>query len=345
MRRRDFITLLGGTGAAWPLATQAQQSVIPVIGFLHGASPDGNPERVRAFREGLKEAGFVEGENLAIEYRWADYRLDQLPAPADELVRRRVSVLVAPAGPPVAFAAKAATKTIPIVFLVAEDPVKLGLVASLNRPDGNLTGINFLNVELAAKGLGLLRDLLPGAVRIALLVDPASQMDTESTLRDVQTASRAMGLQLQVVKASTSREIDTVFESLVRSPPDALVTAVSAFFTDRRVQLALQAMLHRLPAIFPMREFVQAGGLMSYGASLRDALRQVGVYTGRILKGAKPADLPVVQSSKFELVINHQTARMPGPYRASDAACHRRRGDRVGCKFAAPHTSANGTSR
>jgi putative ABC transport system substrate-binding protein len=212
----------------------------------------------------------------------------------------------------VAFAAKAATKTIPIVFLVAEDPVKLGLVASLNRPDGNLTGINFLNVELAAKGLGLLRDLLPGAVRIALLVDPASQMDTESTLRDVQTASRAMGLQLQVLKASTSREIDTVFESLVRSPPDALVTAVSSLFTDRRVQLALQAMLHRLPAIFPMREFVQAGGLMSYGASLRDALRQVGVYTGRLLKGAKPADLPVVQSSKFELVINHQTARMLG---------------------------------
>ena len=221
-------------------------------------------------------------------------------------------MIVAPAGPPVVFAAKAATKTIPIVFIVAEDPVKLGLVASLNRPGGNLTGINFLNVELAAKRLGLMREFLPGAVRIALLVDPASKMDTELTVSDVQGVSREMGLQLQVLRASTSREIDAVFESLAPTPPDALVTAVSAFFVDRRVQLALQAMLHRLPAMYFVREFAAAGGLMSYGASLRDALRQVGVYTGRILKGAKPADLPVVQSSKFELVINHQTARMLG---------------------------------
>jgi putative ABC transport system substrate-binding protein len=310
VRRRELLTLLGGA-AAWPIAARAQQRErMPVIGFLHTASPDGNPARVRAFREGLREAGFVEGENVAIEYRWAESQLDRLPALADELVRRQVAVLVAPAGPPVAFAAKAATKTIPIVFIVAEDPVKLGLVASLNRPDGNLTGINFLNVELAAKRLGLLRDLLPGAVHIALLVDPANQMDSESTVRDVEVVSRGMGLQLEVLKASTSAEIDALFESFVRTPPDALVTAVSAFFVDRRVQLALQAMLHRLPAIFFVREFIEAGGLMSYGASLRDALRQVGVYTGRILKGEKPADLPVVQSSKFELVINHQTARM-----------------------------------
>src|SRR5262245_3164483 len=311
MKRREFIMLLGGATAGWPVVARAQQSErVPVIGFLHSASPDGNPARVRAFREGLREAGFVEGGNVAIEYRWAENQLDRLPALADELVRRRVAVLVAPAGPPVVFPAKAATKTIPIVFTVAEDPVKLGLVASLNRPGGNLTGINFLNVELAAKRLGLLRELLPGAVRMALLVDPANKTDSESTVRDVEAVSRGMGLQLEVFKAGTSGEIDAVFETFVRTPPDALVTAVSAFFVDRRVQLALQAMLHRLPTISFVRDCVEAGGLMSYGASLRDSLRQVGVYTGRILKGEKPADLPVVQSSKFELVINHQTARM-----------------------------------
>jgi putative tryptophan/tyrosine transport system substrate-binding protein len=311
LRRRQFITLLGGT-AAWPLAARAQQPPMPVIGFLHSASPDGNPERVRAFREGLKEAGFVEGENVTVEYRWAEYQLDRLPALADELVRRRVAVIAAPSGPPVAFAAKAATKTIPIVFIVAEDPVNLGLVASLNRPDGNLTGINFLNVELAAKRLGLLRELVPGAVRTAVLVDSTNTMSTESTLRDVKAASGAMRLQIQVHNVSTSREIDAVFESFVRARPDALFVAVSAFFVDRRVQLALQAMLHRLPAIFPVRESVEAGGLMSYGTSLTDAYRQVGIYTGRILKGAKPADMPVLQSTKFELVINAQSARMLG---------------------------------
>src|SRR5262245_6615087 len=198
--RREFVALVGGAAAAWPVAASAQQTGMPVIGFLHSASPDGNPTRVRAFREGLREAGFGAGEKVAIEYRWAENQLDRLPALADELVRRRVAVLVAPAGPPVAFAAKAATKTIPIVFIVAEDPVKLGLVASLNRPDRNLTGINFLNVELAAKRLGLLRELLPGAVRIALLVDPANKMDSESTVRDVEAVSRGMGLQLEVFK-------------------------------------------------------------------------------------------------------------------------------------------------
>jgi ABC-type uncharacterized transport system substrate-binding protein len=311
VKRREFITLLGGA-ATWPLAAYAQQPTMPVIGFLHSASPDGNPERVRAFREGLKEAGFVEGENVTVEYRWAEYQLDRLPALADELVRRRVAVIAAPSGPPVAFAAKAATKTIPIVFIVAEEPVKLGLVASLNRPDGNLTGINFLNVELAAKRLGLLRELVPGAVRIAVLADSTNTMSTESTLRDLKAASGAMGLEIQVHNVTTSREIDAVFESFVRARPDALFVAVSAFFVDRRVQLALQAMLHRLPAIFPVRESVEAGSLMSYGTSLTDAYRQVGIYTGRILKGAKPADMPVLQSTKFELVINAQTARMLG---------------------------------
>ena len=312
MKRREFITLLGGAAVACPLAARAQQAAMPVVGFLHPSSPDASADRLHAFRQGLKETGFVEGENVMIEYRWAEYQVDRLPVLADELVRRRVAVIVAPAGPSVAFAAKAATETIPIVFIVAEDPVKLGLVASLNRPGGNLTGINFLNIELAAKRLGLLRELVPRAVHIAVLVDPTNTIDTESTLRDVNAASQAMGLQIQVLNASTSHEIDAVFESFARSRPDALAPAVSAFFVDRRVQLALQAMLHRLPTIFPTRDAVEAGGLMSYGASLKDALRQVGVYTGRILNGAKPTDLPVVQSSKFELVLNHQTARMLG---------------------------------
>ena len=328
MRRRGFITLLGGA-AAWPFAARAQQPAIPIIGFLHSASPEGNPARLRAFREGLKEAGFVEGENVGVEYRWAEYQLDRLPALADELVRRRAAVIAAPSGPPVAFAAKAATKTIPIVFIVAEDPVKLGLVASLNRPEGNLTGINFLNVELAAKRLGLLRELVPGAVRIAVLVNPTNTMTTESTLRDVKAASGALGLQIQVHNVSTSREIDAVFESFGRTRPDALFVAVSAFFVNRRVQLALQAMLHRLPGILPVRENVEAGGLMSYGTSLMDAYRQVGIYTGRILKGAKPADMPVLQSTKFELVINAQTARMLGLTVPPTLLATRRRGDRI----------------
>ena len=318
MKRREFITLLGGAAVAWPLAARAQQPAMPVIGFLHSASPGGNVDRVRTFREGLKEAGFVEGENVTVEYRWAENQLDRLPALADELVRRRVAAIVAPAGPSVTFAAKAATQTIPIVFLVGEDPVKLGLVASLNQPGGNLTGVNFLNIELSAKRLELLRELVPGAVRIAVLVDPTNRMDSESTLREVEAASHAMGLQIQVHNASTSREIDAVFESFVRTRPDALFVSIASFFTDRRVQLALQAMLHRVPAMFHVRDIVEAGGLMSYAASLREALRQVGVYTGRILKGAKPADLPVVQSTKFELVINHR------PPACSASPCPRR---------------------
>ena len=311
IRRREFITLLGGAAAAWPIAASAQQGTMPVIGFLHSASPDGNADRVRTFRQGLKETGFVEGENVAIEYRWADSQVERLPALATELVRRGVAVIVV-FGPVVAFAAKAATTTIPIVFVVPEDPVRLGLVTNLARPGGNLTGINFFPAEVTGKRLELLRELVPAAVRIAVLVEPNNPTSTESTLRDVEGASRAMGLQMQVFKVSTSREIDAVFEGFVRERPDALLAPISAFLMDRRVQLALQAAICRVPATYPLREFVEAGGLMSYGASLRDAYRQVGTYAGRILKGAKPADLPVVQATKFELVINAQTARMLG---------------------------------
>ena len=282
-----------------------------MIGFLHSASPDGNTDRVRTFRQGLKETGFVEGENVAIEYRWADSQVERLPALATELVRRGVAVIVV-FGPVVAFAAKAATTTIPIVFVVPEDPVRLGLVTSLARPGGNLTGINFFPAEVTGKRLELLRELVPAAVRIAVLVEPTNPTSTELTLRDVEGASRAMGLQMQIFKVSTSREIDAVFEGFVRERPDALLAPISAFLMDRRVQLALQAAICRVPATYPLREFVEAGGLMSYGASLRDAYRQVGTYAGRILKGAKPADLPVVQATKFELVINAQTARMLG---------------------------------
>jgi len=309
MRRRAFITLLGGA-AVWPLAAHAQQAAVPVVGFLHPSSPEPFADRPRAFRQGLKEAGFVEGENVAIEYRWADNQNDQLPALAAELVRRRVAVIAAVGGNNSAFAAKAATTTIPIVFDVGEDPVRLGLVASLARPGGNLTGINFFTAELAAKRLELLRELVPGAIRIAVLVDPAGPTTTESTLRDIGAAARAMRLQIQILNASTSREIEAAFASFAGERPDALFVGISPFFIVRRVQLAQLAARHAIPAIYQDRLHAEVGGLISYGASLTDAYRQVGVYTGRILKGAKPSDLPVVQSSKFELVINAPTARM-----------------------------------
>jgi len=310
IRRREFITLFGGA-AAWPLAARAQQPAMPVIGFLHPASSDAFADRLRAFRQGLKDAGFVEGENVAIEYRWADNQVDQLPALAADLVSRRVAIIAAIAVP-ASIAAKRATVTIPVVFLAPEDPVRLGLVASLARPEGNLTGINFFASELAAKRLELLRELVPGAIRIAVLVDPTNAAGTDSTLRDVGAAARAVGLQIQIFKASNSREIDATFAGFVRERPDALFVATAPFLTDRRVQLALLAAIHRISAIYPWRDFVESGGLMSYGASLRDAYRLVGVYVGRILKGAKPADLPVVQSTRFELVLNHQTARLLG---------------------------------
>src|SRR5262245_37372684 len=309
MKRREFITLIGGA-AAWPLAAHAQQAPTPVIGHLNPHPPDGQTGRLRAFRQGLKEAGYVEGENVAIEYRWAEGQFDRLPALAAELVRRQVSVIVATGGPASGMAAKAATTTIPIVFNVNEDPVRLGLVASLARPGGNLTGINFLQSELAAKRLGLLRELVPGAARVAVLVNPANATTAETTLREAQAAARAMGLQVQVLNASTSREINLAFASLARARPDVLFVGGDGFFVSRRVQLVNLASRHLVPAIYDARQFPEVGGLMSYGTNIEDAWRQVGVYAGRVLKGAKPADLPVVQSSKFELVINAETARM-----------------------------------
>ena len=312
MQRREFITLLGGAAATWPLVARAQQSAMPVIGFLHPASIDVLADRVRAFRQGLKDTGFIEGENVAIEYRWAEDQIERLPALAAELVRRKVTVIAAVGGNVPALAAKTATTTIPIVFAVGEDPVGLSLVASIARPEGNLTGINFLAAELNAKRLELLRELVPGAVRVAVLINPDNAVNAETTLRDVQAAARAVGLQIAIIRASTSREIDAAFATMVRERPDALLVGGDPFFNSRRVQLVLLAARHAVSAIYSSREFAEAGGLMSYGPNFLDTFRQVGVYVGRILKGAKPADLPVVQSSKFELVINAQTARVLG---------------------------------
>jgi putative tryptophan/tyrosine transport system substrate-binding protein len=309
--RRKFITLIGGAAATWPLAARAQQSAMPVIGFLHPSSPDGNSDRVRSFRQGLKDAGFVEGENVAVEYRWGDNQSERLPSLAADLVRRRVALIVA-ASNVAALTAKAATPTIPVVFLTSEDPVGMGLVASLARPGGNLTGINFLAAELVAKRLELLGQLVPAATRVAVLIDPANPAAAESQLRDVAAAASVMGLQAQTHNTGTSREFEAAFAGFVRERPDLLMVASSPFFNDRRVQLALLAAVHSVPATYPWRDFAEAGGLMSYGASLRDALRQLGGYAGRVLKGAMPADLPVLQSSKFELVINLQAARAIG---------------------------------
>jgi putative ABC transport system substrate-binding protein len=310
VRRREFILALSGAAVAWPLPARAQQPAMPVIGLLDSRSPDGMTDRLRAFREGLKDSGYVERENVAIEYRWAENQLDRLPELAAELVRRQVAVIAA-TSTNAAFAAKAATTTTPIVFIVGEDPVRLGLVASLARPGGNLTGINILSGELTAKRLNLLREMVPGAARIAVLVNPANVM-TENALRDVAAAARVMGLQIQVLNASTSREIDAAFATFVRERPDAVFVGLDVFFISRRAQLVNLASRHALPATYHLREFAEAGGLMSYGSNIVDTFRQAGVYAGRILKGAKPADLPVVQSTKFELVINAWTARMLG---------------------------------
>ena len=310
MKRREFITLLGGTAAAWPLAARAQQPAMPVIGFLNATSPDGYADRLRGFRQGLKDTGYVEGENVAVEYRWAEDQIDRLPALAADLARRNVAVLAATSTSP-ALTAKAATATIPIVFMVAEDPVRLGLVTSLARPGGNATGINFYTGELTAKRLELLRELVPGAARVAVLINSAN-VSTETTLRDVESAARVMGLQMQVVRAGTRQEIDAAFKVFVRERPDALFVGLDPFLNSRRVQLAQLATLHRIPAAYSARDIAEVGGLMSYGTNITDAFRQVGIYAGRILKGAKPADLPVAQASKFELVINAHTARMLG---------------------------------
>ena len=311
MRRREFITLVGGV-AVWPIAARAQQPTIPVIGFLSTASPDGYAERLRAFRLGLKEAGYVEGENVAIEYRWAHNQSDRLPALAAELVRRGVAVIATVGGQASASAAKTASAKVPIVFIVPEDPVRLGLVASLARPGGNLTGINLFVAELAAKRLALLRELVPAATRVAVLLNPINAAITETVLRDIGPAASAMGLQVQFYNTSTSREIDVAFATIVRERLDALFVAPDPFFVTRRVQLANLASHYSIAATYSAREIVEVGGLMSYGTSLTDTFRKVGVYVGRILKGAKPADMPVVQSDKFELVINAQTARILG---------------------------------
>jgi putative tryptophan/tyrosine transport system substrate-binding protein len=308
MKRRQVISL-AGAAAIWPLAARAQQPAMPMIGFLFSQSADPFADRLRAFRQGLKETGYVEGENLAIVYGWAEGQYDRLPALAGELVRRQVAVIVA-AGEPSTLAAKAATTTIPIVFAVAEDPVRRGLIASLARPGGNLTGINFFNAELVAKRLELLRELVPGASRVAVLVNPSNIASGERTEKEVEAAARAMGLQIQVLNASTGRDIDTAFAALVRERADALFVGPDGFFNGRRVQLATMAARHAVPITSATREIAEVGGLMSYGPNIADAWRQLGVYTGRVLKGAKPADLPVVQSSKFELIINAQTARM-----------------------------------
>jgi putative ABC transport system substrate-binding protein len=310
VNRRGFITLLGGA-AAWPLPAHAQQPAMPVIGFLDPRSPGSTEYLSRAFRQGLKDTGYVDGETVAIEYRFAEGQFDRLPELAAELVRRRVAVISA-SGIASTFAVKAATTTIPIVFAVAEEPVKLGLIASLARPGGNLTGINFLTSELVAKRLELLRELVPTATRVAVLVNPANATSTETTLRDVGAAARAIGLQIQLLNASTSQEINVAFATFARERPDALFVGLDPFLTSRRVQLATLATRHVVPMTSGTREIVEAGGLMSYGANIADAFRQMGVNVGRILKGAKPADLPVVQATKFELVINAETATMLG---------------------------------
>ena len=310
IERRKLLAALGGAAVACPLAARAQQPAMPVVGLLYSQSPDTFADLRGFFRQGLKEAGFVEGENVAIAYRWAENQTDRLPALAADLAQQRVAVL-ATVGNDTAQAAKAATTTVPIAFAVGEDPVRLGLVASLARPGGNLTGINFFVGELAVKRLELLRELVPQAVRVAVLVNPANP-NAKTILRDVETAARAMGLQIQVRNAGTIDEIDTGFATFARERSEALFVGPDPFFLARRVQLVLLAASNKIATVYGVRNYVEAGGLISYGASLRDAVRQVGVYTGRILKGAKPADLPVVQSTKFELVINAQAARVLG---------------------------------
>jgi putative ABC transport system substrate-binding protein len=309
MRRRKFVALLGGAAVAWPLTARAQQPAMPVIGLLDPRSPDALADRLRGFRQGLKDAGVVEGKDAAIEYRWAENQADRLPELAADLVRRQVAVIVAPAGLTPALAAKAATQTIPIVFVIADDPVRHGLVASLARPGGNLTGINFLSGELTAKRLELLLELMPSATRVAVLVNPANAENPE---REVEAAARSIGLQIQTLNASTIREINAAFATFVRERPDAVFVGLDPFFNSRRIQLVQLAARYGIPASYPARDFAEAGGLMSYGANIADAWRQAGSYAGRILKGAKAADLPVAQATKFELVFNVQTATMLG---------------------------------
>jgi putative tryptophan/tyrosine transport system substrate-binding protein len=309
MRRREFITLLGGAAVAWPLAARAQQPKVPVVGFLNGASPGNYVPMVAAFRQGLKEAGYVEGQNVAVEYRWAEGQYDRVPVIALELVDRRVAVLVA--NTPGVLAVKAAITTTPIIFTTASDPVQIGLVASMSRPGGNVTGATTLGVELASKRLELAHELVPTASVIAALINPANS-NAVPELRELQAAARTLGVQLRVVHASSERDFDMVFANLAQLRPGALVIGIDGFFIGRNEQLATLAARHALPAIFQDHTFTAAGGLMSYGGSLPETYRQAGIYTGRILKGEKPADLPVVQPTKFELIINLKAARALG---------------------------------
>ena len=310
--RREFIALLGGAAAAWPLAARAQQAAMPVIGFLHAGLPGSIAHLLTAFRKGLSETGHVEGQNVTVEYRWAQNDNDRLPELAADLVRRRVAVIVTPGSTPAALAAKAATSTVPIVFVTGADPVKMGLVASLNRPGGNVTGVSDIGVELAAKRLGLVHELLPGAARFAVLVNPNNPSITDPFIAEVRTAASAIGRQIEVVTASTNSDIDTAFATLVNKRTDAFLISPDVLFLTRRVQLLTLAARHALPAIYHRREFAEAGGLMSYGSSLTDQFRQTGVYAGRILKGEKPAEMPVELPTKFEFVINLQTAKTLG---------------------------------
>jgi putative ABC transport system substrate-binding protein len=310
MRRRNFLSVLGGA-AAWPLAARAQQPAMPVIGFLHSGSPEPIANRVAAFRKGLGEAGYVEGQNVAIEYRWAVGQNDQLAELVADLIRRRVAVITTPGSTPASLAAKAATTTIPVVFLVGSDPVALGLVASLNRPGGNATGVNVQLGELVAKRLGMLREVAPSANRFVALVNPNTAF-TDAVVKELQTSASEAGLPIEILRASTGREIDAAFANLVQKPGGALLIGPDAVFVSRRAQIVTLAARHALPAIYFTRDFAEIGGLMSYGPNLADAYHQTGVYVGRVLKGEKPADLPVVQPTKFELVVNLNTARALG---------------------------------
>jgi putative ABC transport system substrate-binding protein len=309
MRRRDFITLIGGA-AAWPLAARAQQQAVPVIGFLRQGTPEANAHLVAAFHSGLGETGYVEGRNIAVEYRWANDD-DRLPELAADLVRRRVAVIAAPGSTAAAAAAKSATTVIPVVFSAGGDPVQLGLVTSLNRPGGNVTGISSMSGDLGAKRLGLLQELVPRAARFAVLVNPNNPL-VEAYLTDVRAAAAVIGRPIEVLTANRSRDIDTAFATLVEKRVDVLVVGLDPLFVSRRVELAALAARHAVPALYPFRDDAEAGGLMSYGPSNTDLVRQAGIYTGRVLKGEKPADMPILRATKFELVINLKTAKALG---------------------------------
>jgi putative ABC transport system substrate-binding protein len=318
MRRREFITLVGGAAATWPLTARAQQPTMPVIGFLGAVSPAGFSDRLQAFHQGLKDTGYAEGANVAIEYRWADNQLNRLPAMAADLVRRQVAAIVTSGGTAPAIAAKAATTTVPIVFAIPEDPVKLGLVASLARPGGNLTGVNFFFGELVPKRLELLRELVPAMTRVAVFVNPGNPARAELHAREAETAGRAMGLHIQIFNAGSSGDIDAICAAFARERPDALFVSPDPYFTVRRVQLATLAARHAIPTSFAAREPVDAGGLISYGPNINDAYRQTGVYTGRVLKGAKPSDLPIAQSA------SSISSSMRGRRRCSGSPCRPR---------------------